>query len=119
MTTKLVSLFVPEATKAIDLIQTILKLAYVCCLARRWKNLYSSHSNSRPIFFVRSSRIRVDLLSYESKLTDKRQQNDWRAKKNLDGLSCFFYINNENKNGKKGFLLSGLLSPWLKIKEFF
>ena len=36
-------------------------------------------------FFVRSSRIRVDLLSYDSKPTDKREQNYWKAKKNLDG----------------------------------
>ena len=40
---------------------------------------------TRPNFFVRSRRIRVNLLSYENKSTDKRQQNDWRAKKNLDG----------------------------------
>ena len=37
-------------------------------------------------FFVWSRRISVDLLSYDSKTTDKRQQNDWRAKKNLDGF---------------------------------
>ena len=36
-------------------------------------------------FFVRCCRIRVDLLTYESKTTDKQQQNEWRAKKNLDG----------------------------------
>ena len=35
---------------------------------------------------MRSRRIRVDLLSYESKTTGKRQQNDSRAKKNLDGI---------------------------------
>ena len=35
-------------------------------------------------FFEQSSRTRVDLLSYESKMTDKLQLNDWRAKKNLD-----------------------------------
>ena len=32
------------------------------------------------------NRIRVDRISYESKTTDKRQQNDCRAKKNLGGL---------------------------------
>ena len=37
------------------------------------------------IFFLRSSSIRVDLLSYESKPADKREQYDWRAEKNLDG----------------------------------
>ena len=46
---------------------------------------------TRPIFFRRSSRIRVDLLSYESKTTDKQQQNDWRAKKNLDGHMMSFF----------------------------
>ena len=43
-------------------------------------------SFSTKFVFVQSSCIRVDLLSYESKTTDKRQQNDWRTKKNLDGL---------------------------------
>ena len=37
------------------------------------------------IFFLRSSRNKVDLLSYESKTTDKRGQYDWKAEKNLDG----------------------------------
>ena len=32
------------------------------------------------------TRFRVDLLSYESKPTDKRQQTYWRAEKNLDDL---------------------------------
>ena len=36
--------------------------------------------------FLQSSHIRVDLLSYERKTTDKRDQYDWRAEKNLDGL---------------------------------
>ena len=46
----------------------------------QWVSIYP-----RPNFYLQSSRIRVDLLSYESKTTDKRQQNDCRAKKNLDG----------------------------------
>ena len=41
---------------------------------------------TRPDFFLRSGRIRVDLLSYESKTTDKREQYDWRTEKNLDGM---------------------------------
>ena len=48
---------------------------------------WASSSNrcyTRPNFFLRSSRIRINLLSCESKTTDKRQQNAWRAKKNLD-----------------------------------
>ena len=34
---------------------------------------------------LRSSRIRVDLLSYKSNQIDKREQNDWMAEKKLDG----------------------------------
>ena len=41
----------------------------------------------RPIFFLRSTHIRVDLLSYEGKMTAKQGQYDWRAEKNSDG-SC-------------------------------
>ena len=40
-------------------------------------------------FFLGSSRIRVDLLWHESKTTDKREQYDWRAEKNLDGYCNF------------------------------
>ena len=39
-------------------------------------------------FFLRSSCIRVDLQSYESKPIDKLEQYDWRAEKNLDGYCC-------------------------------
>ena len=52
---------------------------------RKYKFGAASRQELDQIFFVRSRRIRVDLLSYERKTTDKRQQNDWRAKKNLDG----------------------------------
>ena len=40
-------------------------------------------------FFSRSSRIRVDLLSYESKTTVKQEQYDFRAEKKLDGKFQF------------------------------
>ena len=40
---------------------------------------------TRPKNFLRSSRNRADLLSYESKTTGKRQQNNWMGGKNLDG----------------------------------
>ena len=36
-------------------------------------------SPTRPNYFLQSSRIRVDLLSYKSKPTDKRKQYDWVA----------------------------------------
>ena len=45
----------------------------------------TSQTRLDKIFFVRSSRISVDLLSYESKTTDKQEQYDWRAEKNLGG----------------------------------
>ena len=41
----------------------------------------------RPDFFLRSSRNRVNLLSYYGKTTDKREQYDWRADKNWTGGS--------------------------------
>ena len=44
---------------------------------------------STKVFFLPSSRIRVDLLSYQSKPADKRGQYNSRAEKNLDG---FFYL---------------------------
>ena len=53
-------------------------------------------SASRPDFFLRSSRIVVDLLSYGSKTTDKREQYDWRTEKNSDGMG---HIPNEFYNG--------------------
>ena len=40
---------------------------------------------THPNFFQPFSRNRVDLLSYESKPMDKREQYDWRTEKNLDG----------------------------------
>ena len=40
---------------------------------------------SRSKKILQSSRIRVDLLSYDSKTTDKRQQNNWMAKK-MEGM---------------------------------
>ena len=40
---------------------------------------------SRPNFFLRFRRT-VDLLSYDSKTTDKRGQYVWRAKKKMDGM---------------------------------
>ena len=37
-------------------------------------------------FFLHFRHIRVDLLSYKSKTTDKREQYDWRTEKNIDGF---------------------------------
>ena len=48
---------------------------------------------SRPDIFLRSSRNRVNLLLYDSKTTDKREQSDWMAKKYLDGLLCLIFGN--------------------------
>ena len=41
--------------------------------------------NYPSIFFLQFSRNRVNLLSYESKPTDKWEQCDWRAEKNWTG----------------------------------
>ena len=43
--------------------------------------------HTRPDFLLRSSRIRADLLSYESKPTDKQEQYDWTDEKKLGGHS--------------------------------
>ena len=48
----------------------------------------SLHSTN---FFLQSSCIRLDLLPYERKTTDKREQYDWRAEKNFDGHSIFWW----------------------------
>ena len=40
---------------------------------------------TRPLFFQPSSRVRVDLLSYESKPTDKQEQYDRMAEENWTG----------------------------------
>ena len=49
--------------------------------------LSNFHSLYRPIFFLRYSRIGVDLLLYDSKMTDIREQYDWIAEKNWTGGS--------------------------------
>ena len=40
-------------------------------------------------FFLRSSRNKVDLLSFESKTTDKREQYDWMGEKIWTGIFMF------------------------------
>ena len=47
--------------------------------------------------FVGSRCIRVDLLSYKSKPTDKQEQYNWRAEKNWTGIGVelldqFFFL---------------------------
>ena len=42
---------------------------------------------SRPNYFQRSSRNRVNLLAYKRKPTEKREQNDWRAEKIWTGYN--------------------------------
>ena len=48
---------------------------------------------TRPHFLLWSSRIRVNVLLYDNKITDKREQYDW---KNMNGNSC-----GERKRGKQ------------------
>ena len=47
---------------------------------------------SRPNFSHPFRRTRVDLLPYESNTTDKREQYDWRAEKNLNGILIFVHF---------------------------
>ena len=62
------------------------KRLMLCCLnPQKSVDDVNEHAQPVQICFLRSSRIRVDLLSYESKPTDKREQYDWRAEKNFDG----------------------------------
>ena len=44
-----------------------------------------------PTIFLRSSRIGVDLVSYESKLTDKRKQYDWMPGKKFERVFCLYF----------------------------
>ena len=68
-------------------------------------------------FFLRSSRLRINLLSYESKTTDKRGQYDWRTEKNLDGSyePRVFLLDREGKriNGVKNEAFGLLLERGL------
>ena len=48
-------------------------------------HLQQFHSATRPDFFLRSSCIRVNLVSYERKTTDKQGQNNWMAEKTCSG----------------------------------
>ena len=63
---------------------------------------------TRPKMFLGSSRNRVDLLSYDSKTTDKREQYDWMAGKIWTGKSA---INNGeiyNKSARFSFPIQSL-----------
>ena len=71
-------------------------------------------TQQKPVNFVkpdkkilRSSRNRINLLSYESKLTDKREQYDWRAQKNLD------------RNGRVTQKLTSVFRNYLVYVMFF
>ena len=48
--------------------------------------LFPVKTNPVQMLFLRSSRIRVDLLLYECRTTDKPEQYDRKAEKNLDGI---------------------------------
>ena len=64
---------------------------------------------------MRSSHIKVDLLSYERKTADKQQPNDWRAKKIFDGKPYNSRINLFIPFETCMYVLTGcplLLYPW-------
>ena len=75
--------------------RTSLKYMPYCRILYKW--LLYPRCFSRSYFFQPSSRIRVDLLSYNSKPTNIRGQNDWRAEKSWTGFSpisslSFFFL---------------------------
>ena len=47
---------------------------------------------THPKFILWPSRFRVDLLTNDSKPTDKWEQTDWMAEKNLDGKSNIYFL---------------------------
>ena len=49
--------------------------------------------STHPNFILRSSCIRVNLLSYNSKLTEIREEYDWIAKKNCAKVGMLSYDN--------------------------
>ena len=61
------------------------KIGQKTCSIVRVERYFESTRINPSRFFSQSSHIRVDLLSYESKSTDNREQYNWRAEKNLDG----------------------------------
>ena len=65
-----------------------------------------SNLPTRPNIFLWSGRNRVDLLSYESKTTDKREQYDWKAEKNLDRRLVFQIIYRFVFKGPEGIVFS-------------
>ena len=73
---------------------------------------YLYYMTTRPNFSQPSRRNRVDLLLYESITTDKREQCDWGAEKNLDGYGAMAYermtsytFPPHNSNGKRQFII--------------
>ena len=70
--------------------QWIISELFFCChifltLSFFFEHFWSKHTPFRPDLFLQSSRISVDLLSYESKLTDK-----WTNKCKTTGWWKFF-----------------------------
>ena len=45
---------------------------------------WDSKMAATNVYVIANSRIRVDMLSHESKTTEIQGQYDWRAEKNLD-----------------------------------
>ena len=56
-------------------------------LRKIWTGISFLWLRNRPIFFSHPGRIRVNLLSYDSNTTNKRDQYDWMAEKNWTGSS--------------------------------
>ena len=85
-------------------------------------NFYlETHSLSNNIlnhFLLRSNRIRVNLLSHERKSTNKQEQYDWRAEKNLDGIG-FIQLQNLARNSVHPYLVLACPSKFFLALQSF
>ena len=83
-----------------------------------WKK-FGRARRSHPDFFLQSSRIRVDLLSYNSKRTNIREWYDRVAGKNLDGFIFIVHQINEliypNRIYKRAEFLWVIVQPLMYV----
>ena len=63
--------------------------------------LYDRSRSTRPIFSAIPLYYSIVLLSYDSKLTDEREQYDWMPEFFLDGHTSFVKIYRKKEKKKK------------------
>ena len=54
--------------------------------------IHNCDTTTQPNFFLRSSRNKVDLLSFENKTTDKREQYDWMGGKKIEREDMMYIL---------------------------